>query len=54
MNAGCFNKEFKDVLLSIQAIDKNGQVLTIPASKVIFKYRSNDLKERLNFFKRIF
>ncbi|MDA7688877.1 UDP-N-acetylmuramate dehydrogenase [Candidatus Pelagibacter sp.] len=54
MNAGCFNKEFKDVLVSIQAIDKNGQVLTIPASKVIFKYRNNDLKEDLIFLSASF
>ena len=54
MNAGCFNKEFKDVLVSIQAIDINGQVLTIPASKVIFKYRSNDLKEDLIFLSASF
>ena len=54
MNAGCFNKEFKDVLVSIQAIDKNGQVLTIPVSKVIFKYRSNDLKEDLIFLSASF
>ncbi|MDB4160486.1 UDP-N-acetylmuramate dehydrogenase [Candidatus Pelagibacter sp.] len=54
MNAGCFNKEFKDVLVSIQAIDKNGQVLTIPASKVIFKYRGNDLKEDLIFLSASF
>ena len=54
MNAGCFNKEFKDVLVSIQAIDKNGQVLTIPASKVTFKYRSNDLKEDLIFLSASF
>ena len=54
MNAGCFNKEFKDVLVSIQAIDKNGQVLTIPASKVIFKYRSNDLNEDLIFLSASF
>lgn len=54
MNAGCFNKEFKDVLVSIQVIDKNGQVLTIPASKVIFKYRGNDLKEDLIFLSASF
>ena len=30
MNAGCFGKEFKDILLSIQAIDKSGNVKTIP------------------------
>ncbi|MDA9974414.1 UDP-N-acetylmuramate dehydrogenase [Candidatus Pelagibacter sp.] len=54
MNAGCFNKEFKDMLVSIQAIDKNGQVLTIPASKVIFKYRNNDLKDDLIFLSASF
>jgi len=54
MNAGCFNKEFKDVLVSIQAIDKNGQVLTIPASKILFKYRSNNLKENLIFLSASF
>ena len=54
MNAGCFDKEFKDVLVSIQAIDKNGQVITIPASKVMFKYRSNDLKKDLIFLSASF
>ena len=54
MNAGCFNKEFKDLLVSIQAIDKNGQILTIPASKVLFKYRSNDLKDDLIFLSASF
>ena len=49
MNAGCFNAEFKDLLISIQAIDKEGRVLTIPANKVIFKYRGNDLPDDLIF-----
>ena len=39
MNAGCFGKEFKDVLISIQAIDTFGNVVTIPAKKVKFDYR---------------
>ena len=54
MNAGCFNKEFKDILISIQAIDKAGRVLTIPANKVIFKYRSNDLSDDLIFLSASF
>jgi len=29
MNAGCFGKEFKDILLSVQTIDKEGNVSTI-------------------------
>ena len=54
MNAGCFNKEFKDILVSIQAIDKEGKVLTIPANKVIFKYRENDLQDDLIFLSASF
>ena len=54
MNAGCFNKEFKDILISIQAIDKLGRVLTIPANKVIFKYRGNDLLDDLIFLSASF
>ena len=54
MNAGCFNKEFKDILVSIQAIDKKGRVLTIPANKVIFKYRNNDLSDDLIFLSASF
>ena len=29
MNSGCFGSEFKDILLSVQAIDRNGKVLTV-------------------------
>ena len=54
MNAGCFNKEFKDILISIQAIDITGRILTIPANKVIFKYRNNDLSDDLIFLSASF
>ncbi len=54
MNAGCFNREFKDILISIQAIDNDGRVLTIPANKVIFEYRNNDLQEDLIFLSASF
>ena len=40
MNSGCFNKEFKDVLISLQVIDFDGQIKTIPSSKINFKYRN--------------
>ena len=49
MNAGCFGKEFKDILLSIQALDKKGNVLTIPRKDVRFGYRENNLSEDLIF-----
>ena len=54
MNSGCFEKEFKDVLLSVQAIDKNGKVLTIPSSKIKFGYRENDLDKNLIFLSASF
>ena len=54
MNAGCFNKEFKDILISIQAIDRLGRVITIPANKVSFEYRNNDLAKDLIFLSASF
>ena len=54
MNAGCFNKEFKDILISIQAIDKEGRVLTIPVKEIFFEYRNNDLSDNLIFLSASF
>ncbi len=54
MNSGCFGSEFKDILLSVQAIDKNGKVLTIPASKINFNYRGSDLPRDLIFLSASF
>ena len=36
MNSGCFENEFKDILISVQAVSRSGQVLTIPAKNIIF------------------
>ena len=54
MNSGCFKKEFKDVLVSVQAIDRMGKVLTIPSSKIKFSYRGNDLDKNLIFLSASF
>ncbi len=54
MNAGCFDKEFKDVLISVQAIDLLGKILTIPAHQINFEYRNNDLPENLIFLSASF
>ena len=54
MNAGCFDKEFKDILVSVQAVDKFGRVITIPSSKIQFEYRNNDLAEDLIFLSASF
>ena len=49
MNAGCFGKEFKDILLSIQAIDQKGNLITIPSKEINFDYRKNNLSDDLIF-----
>ena len=54
MNAGCFGKEFKDILLSIQAIDKSGNVITIPSKDIKFEYRKNSLSDDLIFLSASF
>ena len=54
MNAGCFNREFKDILVSVQAIDRHGRVVTIPSSKVLFEYRNSDLPKNLIFLSASF
>tara|TARA_Y100000591_G_scaffold293908_1_gene282159 strand:+ start:714 stop:1619 length:906 start_codon:yes stop_codon:yes gene_type:complete len=54
MNAGCFKREFKDILISIQAVNKSGQVITIPAKKISFKYRDSGLSEDLIFLSASF
>jgi UDP-N-acetylmuramate dehydrogenase len=54
MNAGCFGSEIKDVLVSIQAINKNGNVITIPANKINFEYRNNNLPNNLIFLSASF
>ena len=54
MNAGCFQREFKDILISIQAVSKSGQVITIPSKDINFKYRDSDLSEDLIFLSASF
>ena len=54
MNAGCFGREFKDILISIQAVNKSGKVLTIPAKDMDFKYRDSGLSDELIFLSASF
>ena len=54
MNAGCFGTEIKDILVSIQSVDKNGNIVTIPAKDINFEYRNNDLSENLIFLSASF
>mgnify|MGYP001491361792 FL=1 len=54
MNSGCFNKEFKDILISIQLVDFKGIVRSIPADKINFNYRSIELPPDLIFLSASF
>ena len=54
MNAGCFGREFKDILISIQVINKSGQVMTIPAKDINFEYRNSRLSNDLIFLSASF
>ena len=54
MNSGCFKKEFKDILISIQFVDFKGVVRSIPANKINFNYRSVQLPKDLIFLSATF
>ena len=54
MNSGCFKKEFKDALISIQLVDFKGIVRSIPTNKINFNYRSIELPKDLIFLSATF
>ena len=54
MNSGCFDREFKDILISVQAVTRSGEILTIPTKEIMFGYRSCDLDKDLIFLSATF
>ena len=54
MNAGCFEREFKDILISLQAVNKSGKVVTIPVKDINFNYRDSGLSDELIFLSASF
>ena len=54
MNSGCYGSEFKDIVLSVQAIDYKGNIITIPSKKIKFNYRESDLSNDLLFLSASF
>jgi len=54
MNSGCFKREFKNIVISVQAIDSLGKFFTIPANKINFEYRKCDLSDNLIFLSATF
>ena len=54
MNSGCFRSEFKDILISVQVINRLGEVFTILAKDIIFGYRTCKLPKDLIFLSASF
>ncbi len=54
INSGCFGREFKDILVSIQVVDRKGLIKTIPSSKVNFGYRKSLIDKDLIFLSASF
>ena len=54
MNSGCFDREFKDILISIQCIDYDGSVKMINRDNIKFEYRGSDLPKDLIFLSATF
>lgn len=54
MNAGAYGNEFKDIVISVQAVDLQGNVHNIESEEIGFAYRHNSLPEGLIFTKVIF
>ena len=54
MNAGCFEREFQDILVSIQVVNTKGEIKTIPVNDINFFYRGSDLSEDYIFLSATF
>ena len=54
MNAGCYGRETKDVLVEATVLTRAGERVTIPASEFGFTYRHNALPEGLIFLDATF
>ena len=54
MNSGCFGKEFKDVISSIQYLDFDGNIRLISSPKIKFEYRQTILPKDIIFLSATF
>lgn len=54
MNTGCFNHEIKDSLVSVQAVNFSGQVISILKKDINFNYRGCNLPKNLVFLSATF
>ena len=42
MNAGAYGTEFKDIVITAEAIDRQGQILTVTPEDMGMRYRHSD------------
>jgi UDP-N-acetylmuramate dehydrogenase len=54
MNSGCYGQDVSKILVSIQAMDLNGNIKIIKSSDIKFYYRGSDLAENLVFISATF
>ncbi len=54
MNAGAYHKEFKDIIFSVEALDRNGKIHNIENKDIGFIYRANSLPKDWIFTSAIF
>jgi len=49
MNSGCYGEEFSNLVISIQAMDLDGNLKVIPIPQIKYFYRGSDLSNELIF-----
>jgi len=54
MNSGCYGQNISKILVSVQAMDLNGNIKIIKSSDIKFYYRGSDLEENLIFISATF
>jgi UDP-N-acetylmuramate dehydrogenase len=54
MNAGCYGRETKDVLVEARALNRRGEAMTLSTADFGFSYRRNALTEPLFFLDAVF
>ena len=54
MNSGCFGREFKDCIISLQVMDYEGNVKIMKSNQINFKYRETDLPKDIIFLSATF
>jgi UDP-N-acetylmuramate dehydrogenase len=49
MNAGAYGKEFRDIVMNVQAIDIDGKLISFTNQEMGFEYRSNSINKEIIF-----